>query len=743
MRWALSRVSGGVVAALALQLLTAQALEAQATGTVRGRVVDSGSNRPVSDAQIVIDGTTMRAMSNATGEFTIAGVPTGTRSVTARRIGYAPSTSQVTVAAGQTASVTIALGQTASALEAVVVTALGETAERRTLGTSQQSVVGTAIAETQRENFVNALQGRIAGVQVNSSSGVPGASSQITIRGVSSISSSNQPLFIVDGLPMDNKTLHTSVLASSYGGSTVSFENRGVDFTNRAADINPEDIESITVLKGPEAAALYGIDAANGAIVITTKRGTAGGGFEYSNSFRVESVRETPELQRVYGPTDPENITTSYWGQPYAPGTRFHDNVDGFFQTALTQRHNLTFSGAAQDNRVNYRVTGGLTKQNGVVPSTYYDRYNVTGAGQAQVTDWMHVDLTTQYSYADNNQAFKGAAGPLLGLLVWPQFDDASEWLTPAGTRRRVTALDPQDEVDNPYFNVNKNHIATTNNRVILNLGLRFTPFSWGSIKTNIGSDTYTNHNEILRHPESIYGYTNNGLIDVANDNTRNLSAQALLNLDRLELTDRIGLSGLVGSSVRDDESTVDALWGRDFLEPNFVSVNNAAVRTSKTTIAQRRLIGAFGQATFDYSDYLYLTLTGRNDWTSTIPRERNSFFYPGISTSFVFSDAFPSVRQFMTGKVRMAYAQVGKDASPYAYRPALEYKTTSYGGYGYGFWGPNVNLRPEFAHSYEIGTELGFLDDRLHVDLTGYRKETEDQIVNNIRGSYATGFIL
>ncbi len=748
MPWGLSRVTRGAAAVVTLLLATSSALQAQATtGTIRGRVVDAGTNRPVSDAQVLVEGTSGRSVTNAAGDFAITGIAPGSRAVTARRIGFSPATQTVVVTAGRVASVTISLNQAASALDAVVVTALGEQAQRRTLGTSQQSVIGSAIAETNRENFINSLQGRVAGVEINSASGVPGASTQITIRGVSSISSSNQPLFIIDGMPMDNKTLNTTALASSFGGSTVSFENRGVDFTNRGADINPEDIESITVLKGPEAAALYGIDAANGAVVITTKRGSAGGGFEYTGSFRAEKAVARPEIQRTYGPTDPENFTTTYWGKPYAAGTTFYDNVDGFFRTGVSQKHNLVFNGASTDNRVNYRVSGGLAKQNGVVPNTYYDRYNVTGAGQAQVTSWLNADLSTQYSYSDNRQAFKGYGaypGPLLGLLVWPQTDNASEWLTPAGTRRRVTSLSAASEVDNPYFSVNRNILGGTNNRIIVNLGLRFTPVSWGNIKLNLGSDTYGNHSDIVRHPESAFSVGNNGLIDVANDNTRNLSGQLLLNGNRMELPGGFGIAGLVGTSVRDDKSTVDAGWGRDFLEPDFVSINNASVRTSKTTITQRRLMSAFGQATLDYNDYLYVTVSGRNDWTSTIPRERNSFFYPSISSSFVFTDAFPAAKSvFSSGKLRAAYAQVGKDASPYAYRPFLVYKTTSYGGYGYDFWGPNNNLRPEFANSYEFGTELGVLEDRVTLDATVYRKQTEDQIVNNIRGSYATGFIL
>src|SRR5690606_7493518 len=240
-------------------------------------------------------------------------------------------------------------------------------------------------------NFVTALQGRVAGLEVNTTSGVPGAGAAIMIRGVSSISGSNQPLMIIDGLPVDNSTTHTGVFAS-----TTTFENRGVAFTNRGSDFNPEDIESITVLKGAEAAALYGIDAANGAIVITTKRGRAGGGLEYSNSIRVEMPGRTPELQNVYGPSTEGSSTYLYWGTPYPAGTTFYNNVDGFFENAVTQKHNLAFSGAAEDGRINYRLAAATVEQRGVVPNTKYDRVNVTAPSQAEPTAWLRTDASIQ-----------------------------------------------------------------------------------------------------------------------------------------------------------------------------------------------------------------------------------------------------------------------------------------------------------------------------------------------------------
>jgi TonB-linked SusC/RagA family outer membrane protein len=713
-------------------LVAAQALAQQTP--ITGKVTDE-QGTPLPAVSVVIKGTTIGTSTNDAGNYSILAAPG--QVLQFRRIGAVPVERTV----GANATLNIQLQRAVTSLNAVVVTALGETAAKRSLGTAQQSVTGAAIAETQRENFVNALQGRVAGVQVASTSGVPGASSSITIRGVSSISGSNQPLMIIDGLPMDNKTLNTGVLASDAPGSLTAFSNRGLDFTNRAADLNPEDIESLTVLKGPEAAALYGIDAANGAIVITTKRGKVGGGLEYSNSFRIEHTASRPEIQQTFGPSGIGSSTFLYFGARYPDSTKFYDNIDGFFQTALTQKHNLSFSGAAADNRINYRLSTGITRQTGVIPNTDYDRVNLTGASQGQVTNWLNADLSMVYSYDTNDQPYKGDNGPLLGLLVWPSTDDASDWLSPAGTRRRLFAASA--EVDNPYFNVNKNKITSKNNRIIANLALTFTPFSWGNLKTILGTDSYTNQNLILRHPESAFGITNNGILDDADDITRNLNAQTLLNFNSRQLTNSISISGLLGNAVSDAKSTTDALKGMDFLDPNFVSINNTNQRQNRTTIAQRRLVSAFGSATVDFKKLLYITATGRNDWTSTIPVGHNSFFYPSISSSFIFSDAFPSIGRFMTGKLRAAYAEVGKDAKPYAYRPSLEFKTTSNGGYGYGFTGPNLDLKPEFAKSYEIGTELSFLNDRLGLDVTTYKKQTQDQIVNDIRGSYGTGFIL
>ena len=730
-------------AVVGLFLIVAQAAAQQKT--VAGTVTNE-EGAPLAGVSISIKGTARSTVTNSAGLYSIRAEAGEVLQFS--YLGTVPAERTV----GADNVINVELRTSAIGLQAIVVTALGQAAAQRALGTAQQTVRGIDIAQTQRENFINGLSGRVAGVDVISTSGVPGASSSIIIRGVSSISSSNQPLMVVDGLPIDNKTLATNYLPSDAPGSAYAFNNRGIDFTNRAADFNPEDIETLTVLKGPEASALYGIDAANGAIVITTKRGRAGtGGLEYGNSFRIETPRGRPEIQNTYGPSTLGTQTYLYFGTPYPAGTRFYDNVDGFFQNALTQKHNLAFSGATVDNRIRYRFSGGSTQQEGVIPNSRYDRINLTASSQADVTNWLNADLVMQYIWDINNQPLKGdigngtAGGPLLGLLVWPDTVNAKDWLTPAGTRRRLSVLSAASEVDNPYFSVNRNKNETRNSRTNINLGLRISPFSWGYLKTNIGTDSYTAQTLIVRHPESAasltYGYT--GILDQLDDITRHLNAQTVFSFNSRAITNNLWITGFVGNSITDNKSTYDGLNGRNFLDPNFVSMNNTSTRFNRTNIIRRRLVSAFGQAQLDFRHYLYVTATGRNDWTSTIPQGQNSFFYPSISASFIFSDAFPSVGRFMTGKVRAAFAEVGKDARPYAYRPALQNKTTSYGGYGYDFWGPNLNLKPEFARSYEIGTELSFLDDRLAVDATVYRKQTKDQIVENIRGSYGTGFIL
>jgi TonB-linked SusC/RagA family outer membrane protein len=699
--------------------------------TVTGRVTnDEGA--PLPGVHVVVKGTVLGTLTNTDGRYTIAAAPG--QVLQFNFVG----TAAVERTVGAESAIDVQLTTQAITLDAIEVTSLGQTAARKSLGSAQQTVRGSVIAETQRENWANALQGRVAGVEVVSSSGVPGASSQIILRGISSISGNNQPLLVIDGLPVDNKVQHSNQLFPS------QYENRTLDFTNRGADFNPEDIETLTVLKGPEAAALYGIDAANGAIVITTKRGRPGtGGFEYSNSVRVDVPGRTPEIQTVYNKSTQGSSTWLFWGNPYPDSVRKYDNISGFFQNAVTQKHNLSFGGASGDSRITYRLSGSLTQVQGVIPNSEWDKINVSATTNAMATDWLKADLVLQYSTDFNNQPFKGVGGPLLGLLAWPADDPAADWKTEDGRRRRITTLSSAAEVDNPYFSVNNNFTESRTNRINVNLGFTVLPVSWGNINSKLGIDNYSQGIRVVLDPESNFGVSSNGRLDEADDVTRNINVQNLLNFNRFKVGSDIGMSLMLGNAITDNKTDISGVTGSFFMDPTFLSMNNTRDRNAVNNIIRLRRFSLFGQAQADYKDYLFLTVSGRNDWTSTIPQERNSFFYPSVQGSFVFSDALPSLQPYLTGKLRAAWTQSGKDARPYAYAPILESKPTSNRGYGYGFTGPNPNLKPEFATSGEIGTELGFFDDRLWLDATLYRKETRDQIVNSVRASYGSGFIL
>lgn len=725
---------------------------AMAQAQISGKVLSADDGQPLPGVTVKIKGNSVGTQTNLLGSYTVK-ASTG-QTLVFSYLGFV--TQEIVV--GTAPVIDVKLTSSAESLNEVVVTALNQNVKKRSLGTSQQTVKGTDIANTQRENFINALQGRVAGVEVNSSSGVPGASTSITIRGVSSISGSNQPLFVIDGLPVDNKTINSNVFVSDAPGGVAAFSNRGIDFTNRGSDINPEDIESLVVLKGPEAAALYGIDAANGAIVITTRRGKAGESkIDYSNSFRVEVLRKKPEIQTLYGlGTNGVGNTLSslsggyeYFGPEYPADTKFYDNVGNFFQTGFTQKHNLSISGGTEKNT--YRISTSYTDQNGVVPNSSYKRLNISSATQSNVNKWLKADLIMSYDYATNNQPLKGGAGPLISLLDWPRTDDAQNYLTAAGTRRKLgyvtnTGSIGDTELDNPFFSVNKNNNSSKTNRFITNIGLLITPFKWLNFKTNAGIDAYVSQNMLLRHPESAIGYSKQGTLDIANDITRNINIQNLLNLTPQKLTKDLTLDAMLGNAIQDAKSNVDASYVEGFLDPNFISVNNGVPgsKSSRTTISQRRLVSFFGRATLNYKDYIYLTGTLRNDRTSTIPIERYSFYYPSVNGSFVFTDAFKGLQKiFTSGKLRAAYAAVGKDAKPYAYKATYESKTTTGGGYGYGFTGDNFDLKPEFAKSFEIGTELSFLNNRLGLDVTVYRKTTTNQITNDLRFSYGKGYVL
>ncbi|WP_439882066.1 SusC/RagA family TonB-linked outer membrane protein [Pontibacter sp. MBLB2868] len=712
--------------------------------TVTGKVTSAEDQFELPGVSIAVKGKAQGTVTDATGKYSINVEPADVLVFTF--IGMKTAERKV----GEASTINVALQTDSKGLSEVVVTALGIKQEKKALGYAVTEVRGATIAQTQRENFVNGLAGRVAGVEVNATSGLPGSSSSIVIRGISSLSGNNQPLFVVDGLPISNNTTSTNVFATA--GTNKSFENRGVDFTNRAADINPQDIETITVLKGPEAAALYGIEAASGAIVITTKRGKAGESrIDYSNSFRLDRIVRYPETQQVYDrgvngyPGDGEELY--YFGPAYPEGTQFYDNVKNFFQDARTQKHNLAFTGGSENAQ--YRISGAYTNAEGFVPGTGLDKLNLSSAITAKLNKYISTDVTFDYTRSDNDQTFRGSGGPLLHLLLWPSTDDASNYLTPGGKRRDYADFADANDVENAFFNANKNVFNSLTDRYRLNTQLTATATDWLKLVGQVGVDYYTEKNTIVRHPESNSGKSYGGVFDQALITNRNLTFQYYAHITPPAfLNDKIRTDLKLGSAVYDYNTFSAAASGENFQAPDLWSINNTELTTQRAfnNLTQRRLIGVFGSANISYDDMLYLTLTGRNDWSSTLPVQNRSFFYPSAGLSFIFTELepFAGIKNVLSyGKLRASIAQVGKDARPYSIRPYYETATTTGGGYRYGFTGPSLNLRPEMTTSYEFGTELKFFNDRLGIDATYFKKKSVDQIVQNLRLSYATGFVL
>ncbi|RNI32337.1 SusC/RagA family TonB-linked outer membrane protein [Rufibacter immobilis] len=726
-----------------LSLCIAQAGFAQSK-TITGRVTSSEDGSAMPGVSVVLKGTTVGASTDGNGRYSIQ-APVGGVLV----YSFIGTIAQEKVV-GASNSIDVILRADSKAIDEVVVTALGIQEEKKSLGYAITEIKGADVAQTQRENFVNGLAGRVAGVEVTSTSGLPGASSSIVIRGISSLSGNNQPLFVVDGLPISNNTTSTSVLASA-GVTGKSFENRGVDFTNRGADINPEDIESITVLKGPEASALYGIEAASGAIVITTKRGKAGQGrINYSYNTRVSKITRLPERQLVYdrgvnGYTAEGNEEVRYFGSKFPEGTQFYDNIESFFETAIQQKHNVSFTGGS--DKTQYRISGAYTDSKGYVPNTGLDQINLSSSISSTLNRFINTDVTFDYTRSDNNKSFTGANGAFLHLMLWPVTDDASNYLTPTGGRRDYAGAFSND-VENPFFNVNKNKFNTLTDRYRTNVSLTIDPTNWFKFVVQGGVDYYTEKTTIVRHPESNTGKSYGGLFDQSVGTTRNLTLQYYGAFNKAFFNDRFRVNFRLGSMVRDYNTFTASASGERFQAPNLYSINNTLLTSQRAfnNLWQYRNIGAFSQLTLSYSDMLYLTVTGRNDWTSTLPVENNSFFYPSAAVSFVFTELAPfaGIKDILSyGKLRGSIAQVGKDARPYSIRPFYETATTTGGGYRYGFTGPSFGLEPEMTTSYEFGTELKFFNDRFGIDATYFSKTSEKQIVKDLRLSYGTGFVL
>lgn len=702
--------------------------------TVSGKVTNSSDGGVLPGVSIVVKGTTRGTTTDNEGNYRVT-VPNNATLIFSY-IGYLRQEVRV----GNANTLNITLDSDDNTLNEVVVTALGVKQEKRSLGFNVQEVKGQDILEAQRDNFMLGMQGRVAGLQMTPTSGAAGGSAVIQLRGAGSIGNSNQPLYVVDGLPISNNTFMQGALVTDR-------PNRDMDYQNRAADINPNDIETITVLKGPEAAALYGIEAANGAIVITTKKGSAGRGkITYNGSLSTREVYRFPKTQTIFGRGfngvfNPNNF--GYFGAPVTESeatSQVFDNVGNFFQQGVRQSHNLTMEGGT--DRATYRLSTTYVSDKGVVPTNKMDQINVKLTGVATLTPKLKTTTSFTYIGTNTDTPLRGAQGFLIGMMAYPFYLDARDYLTPDGRRRRTFGEDASD-LDNPFFNVNKNVNNHRNNRTIGNINLDYNPTKWLNLAAIMGADIFSVRYNRFQHPESNAGITLRGFVDDAVENSQLLNG----NLRATVKKDfgQFKTSLMLGTTVDDRRYETNAIYGTQLYLPDFNSINNTLPTTqrNKQTLTLRRLVSVLGTFNASYKDMLFLTITGRNDWSSTLPVQNNSFFYPSTSLAFEFTKlpVFENLKALSYGKFRAAYAEVGNDAPPYRTRPRLVPQTTTGGGFLFDFFGGNENLRPERGQSYEVGLETKFLKNRIGFEVTYFNKRNYEQITSQ-RLSYGTGFI-
>lgn len=727
---------------------------------ITGKVTDA-AGEPIIGASVLVKERGTGAVTDIDGKFSVEASVGNTLMVSF--IGY--RTVEIKVAAASTYAVT--LQDDSQALDEVVVTAMGIKKEKKALGYSMEDVKSEELMKVKTANPISSLSGKVAGVNITQSSGAAGAGAQIILRGGTSGSEGkdNQPLFVVDGMIYDNSS--SMIGNSAFDGSTRSASTT----SNRLMDINPEDIESMSVLKGPAAAALYGSRAANGVILITTKQGKEGMVEVNVNSkFTSSWVKDLPKVQTeytrgymedLYG-ADKQYQGTSFndfaytsWGQK--SNAKTYDNIGDFFQSGSVFDESASVSGGNKNSK--FYLSGSLYDQAGVVPETGYRKYAFRFNGEQKVGIFTF-NASAAYSDAHTDRTLTGAGlygssgnGALYGVYNWSPFDDMTHYLNEDGSRYRMFGdrLDPWDETDNPYWIVNKNRIYDNTDRFTGMLSLKADIAKWWFVSYKVGLDQYTQTaSNRLASNGVLKQIWQNGMMS---DNTmrfRYMSHDFMSNMSK-----RFGdfdLNLLLGSTIDETKTDRTYMMAYNFTVPDFFSYANAKDSEKRFSHAasKKRLVGLFGEFRASWKDMLYLTVSGRNDWTSTLPVENRSYFYPAVSGSFVFTEALHKLGWMSDngilnfGKIRASWAKVGKDTGAYETATAL----WPVGAFLNGLVGAgntwtrgNPYLKPEMTKSTELGVELSFFNNRLHIDYAYYTNDSYNQILSP-RGPQSTGYI-
>lgn len=742
--------------------------------SISGTVVDENKESMIG-VSVIVKGTTNGTITNMDGRYTISSIPESATLV----FSYVGMKSQEHKVTPSTNVVNITLQASSLVIDEIVVTAMGIRQEKKRMNFAVQSVNSEALTENKSPNFINALQGKIAGLSVTNSSGSPNAGTQVIIRGISSINNSqnNEPLFILDGMPIAGK------------GSA-------------AADINPNDIENVTVLKGAAAAALYGQDAANGVIMITTKKGQAGKiNATINTSWQYDMPTRLQKLQTSYAPGSQGfyvDKAMGGWGPLLNQGEKTYDNVGGFLKNGFYQKYDLSLTGGSEKFQV--YTSANYSKNDGIVPNDYLNKLGILMKATYQPLK------TLSFSFSGNiqeNTSRSFSSTGMSSVYNWPINDDITDYQQTNGYPRRLyySDVNKYESPFSPLYSRYNDNGMSKKLRNILNGSVNWKPIRNLDITGRLSYDTSTSTSDsysVPRWDDSVvlpylslpddlaegatradslaYQGSMNKYLDFVDKhkNTPYLSSKDIEDMDKdilgsysastgrsqlftasaiatykIELPDDFNIDLLGGTELRMTDGFSISNSGRDFIIPGTYSLSNTNSKylylDDRTAgHSMKRMYGYFGEIRGDYKGLASLSITSRWDWSSTIIK--NPYYYPSITGGILFSEMFNLSNDFFNyGKLRGNYAVVGKDAPAYLYdRRFKQFATFPDNGYGIDptLSSADRNLQPEMSYSWEVGLDLRFFDNRTRLDMAYYSVQVNNQIVT-VRVSPSSGYIL
>lgn len=756
---------------------------------ITGKVTSAEDGSALPGVSVVVKGTAKGVNTDGSGNYSIDASANSTLVFS-----FVGTTTQE-IAVGNRTAINVVLAADTKQLSEVVVTAVGIQRDKKALAFAVSSVKGTDLQQRSEPDPLRALTGKVPGVNIIAGGGAPGQGTRITIRGNNSFTGNNQPLFVVDGIPFDN-----SVNASStFNTNTVT--------TNRAYDIDPNNIESMTVLKGAAASALYGSRAANGVIVITTKAGSksARKGLEvtYNSSYSVEKVSSLPDYQDSYSQGSNQTYNGGFignWGtampaevdrinaalgfnrysktimEGYPEGTVEHplggggasfanvrfpqvfpefvqangrgipvplkafDIVGGFFKSGKVIENGIQINSTGDKTSLNASI--GRTRNDGIIPNSFTERTNLSFGGNATLSNGLNVSGSVAYTNTNQQSPQSGASF----FTDYAGGDGASSIYARLFYLPRNYDLNgypfenPVDgsnvfyrSLDNPLWTAKYSLYNSKVNRVAGNIALSYDATSWLNFTARGGMNTYTeNRRNIVRS-----GGTNIplGLVGRTDLTNTEIDFTFLATLQR-DFTEKLNAKLLVGFNPNERSYNESGVFGTPIIDPNVIQTGTTLTQTAYEYERKRRLYGIFGELTLGYGNYAFITASMRNDHSSTLPTATNSYYYPAISGSFIFTDVFKLPKNIINfGKLRANYAKVGKDADPYRVFTSYNLGRTFVNGSPLSVASlptqlNNINLRPEFTSEVELGAELQFLNNRIGVDVAYFDRASTDLIV-------------